>query len=462
MKRVLILAAFVFVSACSHQTPSEFKSSSARAPSSEKNQNTFESLVESENPRQAARAYVARLLKIRVRAHSWIAEQDREIRQMRGHSFDIFELPLYRKLLVTRSMVESAEHKIADIYAEAVAQARENDRAREVAEGFREALVQAWHNKPMRVLLHDLVTTMREAAGDNGLPFQASSTGMGAPQAQVPVKPLGAFQLAKTAIEAAPALDQMASQLPETDDFTDEVDEAVRNTDFERKDEGRSPQAFAVYPSAAANGNIDGKTFPVGTFALTFDDGPNPKHTMKIVAELQKAGVKGTFFWIASNVKEYPSVVKAVQGAGMPVENHSWNHAKLTDPADLARFRSSLQHEIVESTDLETKIFGVTPKFFRTPYGAGTYDAKIRAMIAKKDMIHVRWNVDSVDWGDKNPVTVLARVLEQMKGVKRGIILFHDRQPHTAGVVKTLLAQVKSKYRWVTIPEIVDELNGLR
>jgi peptidoglycan/xylan/chitin deacetylase (PgdA/CDA1 family) len=77
-------------------------------------------------------------------------------------------------------------------------------------------------------------------------------------------------------------------------------------------------------------------------------------------------------------------------------------------------------------------------------------------------MIHVSWNVDSLDWQDPNPASVQKRVEQQMAANGRGIILFHDI--HTPGltVVPNLVAKNKGKVRWVDIPHIVNELNGVK
>ncbi len=74
-------------------------------------------------------------------------------------------------------------------------------------------------------------------------------------------------------------------------------------------------------------------------------------------------------------------------------------------------------------------------------------------------MIHVFWNVDSLDWQDKDPASILARVKKLMAAEKRGIILMHDIHPQTVEAVKLLLDSAAPTQRWVVLPAIVDELN---
>ena len=250
------------------------------------------------------------------------------------------------------------------------------------------------------------------------------------------------------------------SALPEEDEVMAEVDRAEAQFADELKKIDRSPNSVKIFPSSGPAGNIDGTSFPKGTWALTFDDGPHASITSRDIENLKSAGVKATFFWLAKNLRPNLDVVREAISEGMPVANHSWTHAKLDSSADLERLKTNLDREIVLSTSEHTRVLGAAPLFFRCPYGAGFRDPKIRAMIAKLGMIHVRWNVDSLDWKDPDPESVQERVELQMKNNRAGIILFHDIQSPALKVVPNLLDKYRGKVRWVTIPQIVDELNG--
>ncbi|MBS1985841.1 MAG: polysaccharide deacetylase family protein [Bdellovibrionales bacterium] len=228
---------------------------------------------------------------------------------------------------------------------------------------------------------------------------------------------------------------------------------------------GREPQALKIFPSTSASGNMFGDAFPTNTWALTYDDGPSGVYTPSVLANLQKHGVKATFFWLAGNVASNPAIVAKVKAAGMPLENHSWSHANLAQLGE-----ASLNKEINQAQIKETAIYGVAPKFFRCPYGSGYTKAAIRSRLVALKMVHVYWNVDSLDWQDKNPATVLARVQKQMKVLKRGIILFHDIHPQSVAASNSLMDAVLAanktlpaaqQTRFVTIPDIVGQLNGI-
>ncbi|MDO9183293.1 MAG: polysaccharide deacetylase family protein [Bacteriovorax sp.] len=226
---------------------------------------------------------------------------------------------------------------------------------------------------------------------------------------------------------------------------------------------GREPQQadLKFYSSIGPNGNIMGLIFPKNVWALTYDDGPNPVHTPAIVKNLNELGIKATFFWLAENVIRYQSIVDLVKDNGMPRENHSWSHAQLPKLNEV-----QLKKEIIQSTEVETKAYGEKPKFFRCPYGAGNSVPRVRQMIADLNMIHVFWNVDTLDWHDKDPDSILARAQKQMKAAGHGVILFHDIHPQSVIASKKLVEWTKTikgsenEIRWVTIPEIVTEMNG--
>ena len=82
-------------------------------------------------------------------------------------------------------------------------------------------------------------------------------------------------------------------------------------------------------------------------------------------------------------------------------------------------------------------------------------------------MLHVFWNVDTLDWQDKDPASILARAKKQMQANGHGVILFHDIHPQSVEASKKLLEWSKTlkgtsdEIRWVTLPEIVDEMNGV-
>ena len=226
--------------------------------------------------------------------------------------------------------------------------------------------------------------------------------------------------------------------------------------------EGREPQELKIFPTASNAGNITGSNFPASTWALTFDDGPSPVYTPQALKFLAEHQTKATFFWLAKNVVNNVGIVNQAKAAGMPLENHSYSHVDLSRAST-----ASLQREIDLAQAKETAAYGKAPEFFRTPYGAGFALSRVRSRIVALKMIHTFWNVDSLDWQDKNSNSVLARVQKQMRANKRGIILFHDIHPQSIAASRMLLnwvgeeAKRGNKMRFLSLPQIVAEVNGV-
>ena len=217
-------------------------------------------------------------------------------------------------------------------------------------------------------------------------------------------------------------------------------------------------QVIKIMPSVDKNGNITGREFPANTWAMTYDDGPASIKTLEILELLKRKNAKATFFALAKNVKSMQPVVQKLLDAGMPVVSHSYSHENTP--------KLSKEQQIYQITQSVRDIEAITKQpiaFFRLPYGAGTRDPQIRQIMKDTKVVHVFWNVDSLDWQDKNPASIVKRCKDQMKVAGRGIVLMHDIHSQTVTSTAELLDfMVASKHRFVTIPEIVDELNGVK
>jgi peptidoglycan/xylan/chitin deacetylase (PgdA/CDA1 family) len=215
-----------------------------------------------------------------------------------------------------------------------------------------------------------------------------------------------------------------------------------------------------IQPSAGPEGTISGAQFPAQTWALTYDDGPHPTYTPMVLANLAELKKHASFMWLAQCLIRNPKMPDAARAAGMPTNDHSWTHENLNKAS-----AADLQREITQSSEKDADFYGARPRFFRLPYGAGLSNKAVRKVIADAGMVHVFWNVDSLDWHDKDPASILARVQKEMAAEKHGIILFHDIHPQSVAGSKLVLqwsntlSGTAAAHRWVTIPEIVDELN---
>ncbi len=203
----------------------------------------------------------------------------------------------------------------------------------------------------------------------------------------------------------------------------------------------RNPQALDnLLPAADGRGTITGQRFPPGTWALTYDDGPHPTQTREMYKVLKSNSVPATFFWLTKNILLYPDIAKEAPALGHSLASHSYNHPQLPKLSP-----QNLEREVSQAANDFSKIIGQRPTLFRCPYGdCGGNNSAVRQLIAKNNMIHVGWNVDTLDWQDKNPASIFERTKKQMDILGRGIILFHDIHTQSVEATKLLLPYMKN------------------
>ncbi len=237
--------------------------------------------------------------------------------------------------------------------------------------------------------------------------------------------------------------------------------QADRNLDSEAEiklwtEAERRPQALdTLYPDAGSFGYVTGNRFPTNTWAITLDDGPHPTHTPEMFNVLRSANMNATFFWLTQNLKLYPQYSEQAKQFGFYRGNHSYTHANLPKMN-----QAQLNHEINDAFDDFEKVVGTQPTLFRCPYGAcGPMGSNIRQMIAARNALHIGWNVDSLDWQDKNPESIFQRARKQMEIRNHGIILFHDVHPQSVIALGLLTNYIQQKgYIVKPLPQIISEV----
>lgn len=220
----------------------------------------------------------------------------------------------------------------------------------------------------------------------------------------------------------------------------------------------RTPQALdTLEPDPGPNGHVTGNRFPKGKWALTFDDGPHVTHTQAVFDALKSTGTHATFFWLTQNVLKYPELVKKAGDLGFSRACHSYSHQNLPTLKPAA-----LNHEINEALDGFKSVVGASATMFRCPYGAcGGNGSEIRRMIAGRQALEIFWNVDTLDWQDKNPQSVFERAKKQVDVLGRGIILFHDIHPQSVIASKMLMEYIKSSQMKIApLKDLIGESRG--
>jgi peptidoglycan/xylan/chitin deacetylase (PgdA/CDA1 family) len=185
--------------------------------------------------------------------------------------------------------------------------------------------------------------------------------------------------------------------------------------------------------------------------ALTFDDGPWPRWTRRILAVLKRHHVRATFFMIGENVDRWPSIAKDVVRAGMTVGNHSWDHPETPVFAKLEPHR--LQTELTRADDALASI-GVGHPFLMRPPG-GSWDEDVVRAADQQGLRIVNWDVDPQDWRAGLTAKEIAhRVLANVR--PGSIVDLHDGGGNQSATAKALPAIIKGlrhrHYRLVAIP----------
>jgi len=217
----------------------------------------------------------------------------------------------------------------------------------------------------------------------------------------------------------------------------------------------------AGYQSMAATGQWYGKTFTgirrrSKQLALTYDDGPNDPHTLRLLEVLAKHNVKATFFLIGRYVEQRPGIVREVVNEGHVVGNHTFSHPNLIF-ASARQTRTQLQ----ECQQAITQAIGQHSPLFRPPFG-GRRPGTLR--IARSlGLAPVMWNVSGQDWKGYSADEIKQRIRRQLRG--GDVILLHDGSHIDMGVDRSqtilatdlLILDAKSEgFEFVTIREMMN------
>lgn len=180
--------------------------------------------------------------------------------------------------------------------------------------------------------------------------------------------------------------------------------------------------------------------------ALTFDDGPDPDVTTRILETLKKYDAKATFFMLGSRVEYYPEIAKMVQESGHELGNHSWTHPDLTKASG-----EKVYDEIHRTSKIIEEVTGEKPYSFRPPYGAFN-----DFVMEQADLPIALWDVDTLDWQHRNSQQLLASVQDSVR--EDSIILMHDIHPSTADGLDAVMAYLQDNgYTFVTVSDIVQQ-----
>lgn len=179
--------------------------------------------------------------------------------------------------------------------------------------------------------------------------------------------------------------------------------------------------------------------------ALTFDDGPSPETTERLLDILKEENVKATFFVLGNAAQANPSILEKIISEGHIIGNHSYDHAKLTQLSPEA-----IKKEMQDTDKIVYQTTGQLPKYIRPPYGA------MKESIAKtlnQPLIH--WNIDTEDWKKGSPEDIVGAVNENLEN--GSVILLHDIHKTSVDSVQPLIQSLKKQgYTFTSINSLFE------
>ncbi len=182
--------------------------------------------------------------------------------------------------------------------------------------------------------------------------------------------------------------------------------------------------------------------------AMTYDDGPHPQNTPRLLDMLRERNIKATFYVIGRSVNLYPQIVRRIVAEGHEIGNHTWSHPKLT-----ALSNSQVRRELSKTRDAIVAASGVKPRTMRPPYGALRQSQ--RAWIFKEfGYPTILWDVDPEDWRRPGVSVVTSRIVNRTRN--GSIILAHDlHKPTVDAMPATLDGLLRRGFKFVTVSQLL-------
>lgn len=177
--------------------------------------------------------------------------------------------------------------------------------------------------------------------------------------------------------------------------------------------------------------------------ALTFDDGPHPEHTPRLLEALADVGARGTFFIVGERAEQHPDLVRRIAAEGHELGNHTWTHSEPSQTST-ARFLD----EVAQTQRLIQDLTGRDCRLTRPPKGALTI-GKVLGIWRQQQTIAL-WNIDPKDFAMLDHAA-MSQWLSEYLLQSGDIVLLHDNQPRAVAAVEHLAEN--SALRFVTLSD---------
>lgn len=184
--------------------------------------------------------------------------------------------------------------------------------------------------------------------------------------------------------------------------------------------------------------------------ALTFDDGPHPIYTPKILDLLEEYSVPATFFVIGQNVDNYPEAFKTLLESDCEIGNHTYHHKNVSNMSE-----SEIRSELEMTETAISKFSNIKPTLLRPP--EGSFGKQLEKVCIEKKYDVILWSIDTRDWEYASAEQISATVLKKIQN--GDIILMHDyvsHGAHTYDALKIIIPELLSRgYSFVNVSDLL-------
>jgi peptidoglycan/xylan/chitin deacetylase (PgdA/CDA1 family) len=182
--------------------------------------------------------------------------------------------------------------------------------------------------------------------------------------------------------------------------------------------------------------------------AITFDDGPHPQNTPRLLNMLRARNIRATFYVIGRSVNQHPGIVRRTVAEGHEIGNHSQTHRLLSKLSS-----SELREEMTLCQNAIVNAAGVRPRTMRPPYG-GLLQTQRELVLNEYGYPTILWSVDPLDWKKPGAAAISSRIIA---GTNSGaIVLAHDLHSQTVDAMpNTLDTLLQRGYQFVTVSQLI-------
>ena len=171
--------------------------------------------------------------------------------------------------------------------------------------------------------------------------------------------------------------------------------------------------------------------------SITFDDGPNPEFTARILKLLKQHGAKATFFCIGKHVENYPDIIKEILTDGHSIGNHTYSHSQAFGFFGTEKVKAELKR----TTSIVKNLTGLEMNLYRPSFGVT--NPQIEKAVKGLGLYSIGWSVRSLDTTPRSEKAVLRRITSKVS--KGDIILLHDTSEKSVAVLERLLVFLRNR-----------------